>query len=95
MQATYRMLRSMFIISLIVLIGWLFGVVLIIQIQLDIIGPLAKKIALIFYTDQEDLDAPAGWKLTIIISEYLKGLLNCLFPISAGLNAPVLVINKC
>jgi hypothetical protein len=77
-----------------VLIGWLFGFLFSKWILLKIFVPLLAKITQIFYPDTDIFDSPGGLTLYINLSGYLQDLLNYLFPISAGLNAPVLIINK-
>jgi hypothetical protein len=76
------------------LIGWLFGVVLSLNITVYILQPLAFKIVKIFSHDTEIYDSP-GFTFAANLGIYLRDLFECLFPITAGLNAPVLLINKC
>jgi hypothetical protein len=100
------MLRSVFIISVVLLFGWLFGMVLLRQIG-ESTEPMANKIAKALYPDDwmnitignttvlwsKKPDSP-GVVFSINLSNFLYGLASCLFPISAGMNAPVLIINK-
>jgi hypothetical protein len=84
------MLRSVFLISIVLIIGWLTGSLLYKDID-GYITVLTSYFGTAWFSGAEE---EASRRFAYNSYNWAMGLIMCLFPMASGINAPMLFLNK-
>jgi hypothetical protein len=83
------MLRSVFLISIVLIIGWLTGSLYFKDIDGNV-TMLTSSIGTAWFSASED----NARRFAYNSYNWAMGLIMCLFPMASGINAPMLFLNK-
>jgi hypothetical protein len=82
------MMRSVFLISIVLIIGWLTGSLYFKDIDGNV-TMLTSSIGTAWFSGAED-----ARRFAYNSYNWAMGLVMCLFPMASGINAPMLFLNK-